>query len=538
MANYNDSFKASLAAKGYTSSFTDAWNQYLQDNTAIASTVTPDMLAAWLSGKGFTGSVPDMLQQYAGSRGYTSHAEQVIADAFLGCYRDVYNFDGVDDKAQLAYRAINPDGDNYLEFRSPLNINCTIIAQNISSTASSREFQLWQGASGELNLTFGGSNAVIASSADGYELGGIYYLSLVGTTATLAKGLPTNVIKVSTFVRGAAREPTAVTLIGCRGSGAGVFGTFAQGPQYDVRINGTLWPISEKDSAIQLPVPSGLGEELITTSVLENPAVKGSQWSYLGAGRWQYVGDGSFNELRFIAGASHPLAGFLEFEIESITGTLSCVSGSTAIPRASFSTTGKKRYFYTDVNEGSALGAAVSFKRPSNGVVTSCIIKSISFKPLVGYSANKANGGDFSDPALWTSNSANVVVSGGSLNFTNAGIGNRVAQDADIIDDKTYEITYTIGSLTSGSVRCRLIGTSTMYESTARTSAGTYTETITVTGPYATTPIKRILFEARSAGTNATLVDDLAVREVTTCNPLTLVNTTAERWSEIEVPCA
>lgn len=295
------------------------------------------------------------------------------------CY--AYNFDGVDDKAQLAYRAIDPDGDTYLEFRSPLNINCTIIAQNISNTATSREFQLWQGAGSELNLTFGGSNVVIASSSDGYELGKFYYLSLVGTTATLAKDLPTNVIKVRTFLRGAAREPTAVTLIGCRGAGAGVFGTFIQGPQYDVKINGTLWPMSEKDYAIQLPAPSGLGEELITTSVLENPAVKGNQWTYLGAGRWQYLGDG-LGELVLFSNSNLPDSCMIEYEVESIT-LISGTGGMRISPTAAnffgdrlFESVGKKRAYYT------VKPASLSFTRNNPGAIFNCIIKNISFKPL------------------------------------------------------------------------------------------------------------------------------------------------------------
>lgn len=447
--------------------------------------------------------------------------------------RWVPEFDGVSSRGQLSNRAINPEGDNYLEFRSPLNINCTIIAQNISNTATAREFQLWQGASGELNLTFGGSNVVIASSSDGYELGAFYYLSLVGTTATLAKGLPANVIKGKAFVKGAAREPTAVTLIGCRGSGAGVFGTFAQGPQYDVRINGTLWPMSEKGYAIQLPSPSGLGQELITQSVLENPLVKGSQWTYLGVGRWQYLGDGS-GELVFLANVNLPDACIIDFEVESyqqVTG-----SGSMRISPTSsnffgdrlFNTVGKKRAYYT------AKPASVSFTRNNTGEQINCIIKNISFKPLSGRGPNLVLGGDFSNPADWESNNASVTTSSGSANFTDAGIGHRLAQTGAVTDNKIYEVTYTISAMSAGSLRCRLIGTTTVYEGVVRTAPGTYTEIIAVTGPYATTPTNRILLEARAAGTNA-VVDNLVVREVTTCNPLTLVNMTNANWQEIEV---
>jgi hypothetical protein len=147
----------------------------------------------------------------------------------------------------------------------------------------------------------------------------------------------------------------------------------------DLRINNAYYPLSTKEQTTQLAQPDGLGAELITQSVLENPAVKGSQWTYLGNGRWQYVGDGTLNELIPIFPASQPNQGYLEFEIESITGSITCSQNSLA--RTVFNSVGVKRYFYTDRNEGGTNGASVSFKR-ALGTVASCIIKNISFKPL------------------------------------------------------------------------------------------------------------------------------------------------------------
>jgi hypothetical protein len=69
----------------------------------------------------------------------------------------------------------------------------------------------------------------------------------------------------------------------------------------------------------------------------------------------------------------------LEFEIEQITGTITCCQN--ALPRGVFNTVGVKRYFYTDKNENGPNGAVVTFKRTGGGTA-SCIIKNISFKPL------------------------------------------------------------------------------------------------------------------------------------------------------------
>ncbi len=293
-----------------------------------------------------------------------------------------YNFDGIDDRGVLTNRAINIEGDNSLEFWSPAGATGgMIIAQNISATESAREFNLWRGGSGELNVTFGGVTSNLMTVAQGFKAQTRYGLTLIGTEAKIYEvGLSGTLVRTTTFTRGAAREPTAQTLIGCRGAGAGAYANFFSGLQYDIKINGTLWEMGDRNQSIQLPTPTGLGAELITQSVLENPATKGTQWTYLGGGRWQYIGDGSLNDLIFISFASQPAAGFLEFEIESISGTLTCAQGGASVP-SQFNTVGVKRYYYTTKDNGANVNAnCVSFKRASG--VASCIIKNISFKPL------------------------------------------------------------------------------------------------------------------------------------------------------------
>lgn len=81
--SYNDSLKQSLVSLGYTESIDDALNKFLQDHTEIVSTTTPDMMYTWLEEAGFSGSLDDKLQAYAASRGYDTHAEQVLDGGFL-----------------------------------------------------------------------------------------------------------------------------------------------------------------------------------------------------------------------------------------------------------------------------------------------------------------------------------------------------------------------------------------------------------------------------------------------------------------------
>ena len=181
--------------------------------------------------------------------------------------RWVYNFDGVDDRGSLQFRAINPDGDNTFEFWSPDNFSAFrgVICQSISATTSAREFTLVTGSYGLL-VRLGGTETVIMSLAQGFKQSTRYGLTLIGNTAQVFEGgLGGTLVRTTTFSRGVAREPAANTVIGCIPSGAG-FGNFFQGLQYDVRINGTLWPMADRNQSIQSSIPAGNNMTLVNTT--------------------------------------------------------------------------------------------------------------------------------------------------------------------------------------------------------------------------------------------------------------------------------
>jgi WD40 repeat protein len=292
--------------------------------------------------------------------------------------RSVYNFDGVDDYGVLATRAINPDSDidiSWYQVALPASGTRVIITQCDSATLAIREFNFrWN--SSALEMLVGGV-AVIATADSVSASIGLWRVFYSGTTVQVFL----NGVLIRTLTgrtRGAAREPAAPTRIGVRNNGGSLL-EFYQGIIYNIRINGVLWQMSERNQNILLPTPTGLSAELITPTVLANPAVKGSQWTFLGDGRWQYVGDGTLNELRFIVSPSQPEAGYLEFEVESITGSMVCNTvGST---NAQFNSVGMKRYFYTQKLNSTSDGNTIVFKRVA-GITASCIIKNISFKPL------------------------------------------------------------------------------------------------------------------------------------------------------------
>lgn len=291
-------------------------------------------------------------------------------------------FDGVGVRGVLTNRAINPDGDNTFEFYAPSIAGGlqSIIMQTVSISGSGREFGLYFDSNlngGTLIMNFGGAFNGLCNASQGFEVGKKYFLSLVGNTFTLAKGVQSNVIRSGAITKGAVREPSVITYIGALPNGSGGFSSYFVGIQRDVKINGVRWPMADRNQAIQLPQPSGLGAELITQSVLENPVEVGNQWSYLGSGRWSYVGDGSLNTLKFILTENQPAQGFFEFEIESISGGgITCTD--TVPSNSVFTTIGVKRFFYTN----KADITSIAFKRAPAGTPVSCIVKNISFKPL------------------------------------------------------------------------------------------------------------------------------------------------------------
>jgi hypothetical protein len=129
-----------------------------------------------------------------------------------------------------------------------------------------REFHLYVDAS-TLQVRYGGAVSALLSPAQGFKPATRYGLTLIGTTAQIFEGgLSGTLVRTAAFTRGAAREPTAPTLIGCRGDGAGAFALFFQGLQYDIRINGTLWEMGNRNEAIQPSTPDGNNMTLVNTT--------------------------------------------------------------------------------------------------------------------------------------------------------------------------------------------------------------------------------------------------------------------------------
>lgn len=147
-------------------------------------------------------------------------------------------------------------------------------------------------------------------------------------------------------------------------------------PVYNFKVirNSTVTheiPLTNKaQGAYQVATTTPLGANLYTQEVIENPVTVGNQWSYLGGGRWQLAGDGTVSALQFIFTAEQPEKGYLQFEIESISGgTLTCAATPNA--NSTFDTLGIKTFYYDALSD---IGQ-IQFKRRVGSV--QAIIKDI-----------------------------------------------------------------------------------------------------------------------------------------------------------------
>lgn len=192
-----------------------------------------------------------------------SRAVSRSANAFDGQARFAYNLDGIDDRFVLANRAINVDGDIDIEFQTGPAVpsagggmEYTVISQCLTATFASKEFNLYFNSTiGAMQMQVGGayspSGASVILSPDTK-----YRALLQGASLQFFRNGQS--LFSTSFTRGAAREPTAQTVIGASTHGSPTtFRAFARGMFYNIKINGTLWPMADRNQTVQPSIPAG-----------------------------------------------------------------------------------------------------------------------------------------------------------------------------------------------------------------------------------------------------------------------------------------
>jgi hypothetical protein len=302
----------------------------------------------------------------------------LIRELARGRRRWVYNKDGVDDFGVLASPIIL-EGDYTLEVTVQSDDWAGTGGRRIMGTAdtslANRGFMRYSSeSSGNTRWQFiPDFSTSLALNLPFTPINGQEYRLLITRVGVV--GTITELNSGATASNNAFNHPAGViTHIGRH------LGNFFRGVVRDVKFNGVTWRIDQPQQAIQLPEPSGLGVELITPHVLANPFSKSDAWTHLGFGRWQLVGNGTYEFLRFLGSPPQPI--LVEFEVESISGGSLRVnpfglSGVVASGDGIVSTAGIKRVLFNNLNS-----LALDFVRHVAGQNVTCIIKNISFKPL------------------------------------------------------------------------------------------------------------------------------------------------------------
>lgn len=179
------------------------------------------------------------------SNGLTSTVGSILA----------LNFDGSSIYGQMSARALNPNNDIIIEWEQrsvPLVGSFSVVTQCNTDNPDGREFQLrWL--NGKLWFAMKGSMLVLltddVNSADGkwrvQVIGsdiGVYFNDSLTFSAVRNRSL--------------SSEPAAPTRVGVLSSG-GVLQDYFSGVMFNLKINSRLWPINDKDQAVQQSSPAG-----------------------------------------------------------------------------------------------------------------------------------------------------------------------------------------------------------------------------------------------------------------------------------------
>jgi hypothetical protein len=373
-----------------------------------------------------------------------------------------------------------------------------------------------------------------------------YRVTLIGTQLRYYKnGTQTQLITVT---RGSFREPTATTKVGAWASGAG-FGGFYRGHLYDIKIGGTLWTMADRNQTIQLPLPSGLGAELLNLNNIvweasANRSAANDVISYTGVDSW---GERAF---RIPITVSPNVPYLVEFDVlegytegQTIRFILNDKTGSGSphvIPvtwpeSLIFDTTSAYYGSFTNlqVRNGKVRGMFIlpnatnlnwwiSVRSQSSQQGRQIRLKGLSIKPLLEDDGVNLWAGRNLSPA----NAASVTTNTSGSSWTITRTGSAVPSDGGRSGDIT---TLEVGALYAFSVNA-----------SAPIHLANYDGGFVLKGQ---SQSNLLIFRAMSANklyvspvslnTAVTITAPRLVKLSSLCNPLTLNNVVPEQWQEI-----
>lgn len=225
--------------------------------------------------------------------------QRFLLSKLASAVRSFYSLDGVDDRFITTYKAIDVDGDIDIEWMQSANSGKHVINQNISSTNGFREFTTYiEPGTGRLLMIVGGVGYGPVTTTYDYRKACKVRLTLFGNEARFyANDVLTH---QQTLARGSAREPMAQTTFGCRTNNTvGSFSDYFLGQLWDVKINGTKWPIDDrKYNHYGLSEPKYLGPNIVSNSALlgsTSETASPTGWSTYNTAKFAYELDGALS---------------------------------------------------------------------------------------------------------------------------------------------------------------------------------------------------------------------------------------------------
>lgn len=499
----------------------------------------------------------------------TIRPKQIALSTIGKAVRGVCSFDGIDDRGQLAFKAINIDATNTIVFWTGDSNKETqvIISQNVSSTFNAREFQMWTAAfTTQLKMLVGGVENTIGNVLPNTRYSitfdtGSFTLRLASTNAIVATGILT---------RGTFREDGATTRIACNTDGAGTANHY-KGRNSGITINGITWLIKDTRQDVQLPESPALGANIVNPASIvweEGAAVpsrrqSGSLIAFTGVDTWGQrpfyipipvaanmaylvecdvtgVSDGF--DLRILltdrlgGGTPAVVPTTWPAELAAVFDTSSAFYGSFFPMRVRG---GKARCLVYLPN--TAISTWYLSVRPAINMNNQSItINNLSMRPLWSVEGiERVTNGDFSGGTTgWAAQSGGSigVTSGQATLTTVAAQASRFEQSVTVEANAYYLVMLDVISLTSVTRAAVQIirGAAGNYASVAfsqRTSPG---KIAVVFRAPATDVMVQVYGDSTNAG--SVVVDNVSIRKLPTiCNPMTLVNVTTERWSEVSL---
>lgn len=225
--------------------------------------------------------------------------QRFLLSKLASAVRSFYSLDGVDDRFIATYKAIDVDGDIDIEWMQSANGGKHVFNQNISATNGSREFTTYiEPTTGRLLMIVGGVGYGPVTATYDYRKACKVRLTLSGNEARFyANDVLTH---QQTLARGSAREPMAQTTFGCRTNNTvGSFSDYFLGQLWDVKINGTKWPIDDrKYKHYVLSEPKQLSANLTLNPTLTgstSDTVSPTGWAAYNTARFAYDPDGALS---------------------------------------------------------------------------------------------------------------------------------------------------------------------------------------------------------------------------------------------------